>query len=135
MVLKKEEIWERLRTKSVWLFPTNTPIFLAGEEHMNPAILGVNTLSDRFIRYIVMLLFQGDGTAARSANISKLEAAGTYTVKLSDVQVQPASMPQIPNGSMSIEDPFLSIEGNCGLYGQVSGNSLNLTIVWWDDDV
>lgn len=136
MVLKKEELWERIRTKSVWLFPTNTPIFVAGEEHMNPAVLGVNTLNDRFIRYVVMLLFQGDATVAHSANIRKLEAnLVTFTTKFSDIQIQAAQMPQIPNGSFSIEDPFLSVEGNCGLYGQVNANSLNLTIVFWDDDV
>jgi len=136
MVLKKEEIWERIRTKSVWLFPAMTPIFVAGEEHMNPAVLGVNTLSDRFMRYVTMLLFQGDAVVAHSASIQKLEAnLVTYTVKFSDVQIQPAAMPQIPNGGHSIEDPILSIEGNTGLYGQVNGNSVNLTVVYWDDDI
>lgn len=134
MVLKKEEIWERIRCKSVWLFPANTPIFVGGEEHMNPVAIG-NTLKDRFQRYIIMFLFQGDAKVAHSANISKLLASGAFTVKFSDVQVQPAAMPQIPNGGMSIEDPFLSLEANTGLYGQVDGNSLNLTVVYWDDDV
>ena len=136
MVLTKEELWERIRTKSVWLFPANTPIFVAGEEHMNPAVLGINTLSDRFMRYIVMLLFQGDAAVAHSANITKLEAdLATFTMKFSDVQIQAAQMPQIPHGSYHVDDPFLSIEGNTGLYGQVNGNSLNLTVVYWDDDV
>jgi hypothetical protein len=44
-------------------------------------------------------------------------------------------MPQIPLGHHSVEDPILSLEGNTGLYGQVNGNSLNLTVIWWDDDV
>lgn len=137
MVLKKEEIWDRIRTKSVWLFPAMTPIFVAGEEHMYPVALGLgNTLRDQFMRYVTLLLFQGDALVHHSASIQKLEADRvTFTVKFSDVQIAPAAMPQIPNGGHSIEDPILTVEGSTGLYGQVNGNSVNLTIVWWDDDV
>lgn len=136
MVLTKEEIWERIRTKSVWLTPALTPIFLAGEEHMYPVALGVgNRLRDQFMRYVTLFLFQGDAVVHHSGSIQKLEVNNTFTVKISDVQIAPAAMPQIPNGGHSIEDPILSLEGNTGLYGQVNGNSVNLTVIWWDDDV
>jgi hypothetical protein len=132
MVLTKEEIWDRIRIKSVWLMTTRTPIFVAGEEHMAPA---ANTIAERFRRYVVMLLFQGNAIVAQSGCIEKLHEDGTYEVLISDVQIQPAAMPQIPNGGLDITSPFIVLEGGTGLYGHVNGNSINLSIVSWDSDI
>lgn len=133
MVLSKEEIWERIRTKSVWLGIARTPIFVAGEEHMAAA---ADTLRESYMRYIVMLLFQGNGIQAVSGSIEKLEEDGiTYTMKISDVQIQPSAMPQIPAGGLDIESPWMSMEGGAGLYGHVAANSINLTVVYYDDEI
>lgn len=132
MVLTKEEIWERIRVKSVWLTEQRTPLFASTDDHMGGTV-ALPTLTERYIRYIVSLLFQGNAIVAQSGSIEKYEEAGTYTMKWSDIQIAPASMPQIPEGSYSLEDPIISIEGGTNLYGHVNGNSINLTVTYWDD--
>lgn len=132
MVLGKEDLWERIRTKSIWMLMTRTPFFLATEEHMHATI---NMLQERYIRYIVSLHFQGNGISHTSGSIEKLKEDGTYEMKWSDVQIAPAAMPQIPEGSYDIENPIISIEGGTNLFGRVSGNSINLTITYWDNDL
>ena len=134
MVLSKEEIWDRLRMKSVWLMPARTPFFVAGEEHMLAAG-AADTLAEQYMRYIVMLLFQGNAIVAQSANIEQIDEDGNYDMKISDVQIQPAAMPQIPNGGYSITDPIMAIEGGTNLYGRVNGNSINLSIIYWDNEL
>lgn len=131
MVLNKEELWERIRTKSVWLLPSRTPFFDTNDEHMAAGPV----LNEGYMRYIVMLLFQGNAITAQSAAIEKYEEDGTYTMKISDVQIQPAAMPQIPQGAPQIDSPFIGIEGGTNMYGHVNGNSINLSIVYWDNEV
>jgi len=130
-LITKEFIRDRIRTKSVWLMPARTPFFVAGEEHMQAA---VNLLSERIIRYIVSLLFQGNAITNQSGKIEKYKEDGTYEVVWSDVQIAPAAMPQIPEGSYDIEDTILSLEGGTNLYGHVNGNSINVTITYWDNE-
>lgn len=131
-MLTKEEIWDRLRVKSVWITPTRTPFFVAAEAHMHATL---NTLAEQYRRYIIMLLFQGNAITAQSATVEKLEEDGTYTMKFSDIQIQASAMPQIPNGGYSIEDPIMSLEGGTNLYGTVNGNSNNLSIIYWDSEI
>lgn len=131
-MLSKEEIWDRIRCKSVWIFPARTPIWIAAEEHMHPTL---NVLAERMRRYIIMLLFQGNAIVATTASIEHLREDGVYVMKFSDIQIQPSAMPQIPAGGLDIESPFLTIEGGTNLYGQVNGNSINLTVVSWDSDI
>jgi len=140
MILTKGAIRDRIRVKSVWLKTTRTPFFTAEDEHVEnvtdplTATL-VPVLSERYTRYIVSLLFQGNAVAHTSGKVEKYEEDGTYTVKWSDIQIAPAAMPQIPEGSYSIEDPIISLEGGTNLYGHVSGNSINLTITYWDSEI
>jgi len=140
MILRKGEIRERIRVKSVWLMPTRTSFFATTDEHIvsvtDPlTAASVPVLSERYIRYIVSLLFQGNAIQAQSAKIEKYKEDGNYEVKWSDIQIQPAAMPQIPEGSYNIEDPIISLEGGTNLYGHVNGNSINLTITYWDSDI
>lgn len=132
MVLSKEEIWDRIRVKSVWLTDQRTPFFEAAEEHMHATL---DVLVEAYIRYVVCLLFQGNATANQSANVEKILEDGTYVMKWSDIQVAAAAMPQIPQGAYGIEDPIIAFEGGTNLYGQVDGNSINLTITYWDSDI
>jgi hypothetical protein len=131
MVLGKEELWERIRIKSVWLQPVRTPFFTAAEEHM----MAGPVLRENYMRYIVMLLFQGNAVVAQSGNIEKYHEDGTFEVVISDVQIQPAAMPQIPQGAPQIDSPFMSIEGGTNLYGTVNGNSINVSVVYWDNEI
>jgi len=135
VILKKGEIRERLRVKSVWLKTDRTPFFTATEEHMTTDTLGNPALVQRYIRYIVSLLFQGNAIQAQSVKVEKYREDGTYEVKWSDLQIQPAAMPQIPVGAYDIEDPIISLEGGTNLYGKVSGNSINLTVTYWDNEL
>jgi len=134
LILTKQEIRDRIRVKSVWLMPSRTPFFASTDEHMG-GTAATPTLTERYIRYIVSLLFQGNAIKAQSAKIEKYEEDGSYTVKWSDIQIQPSAMPQIPEGSYNIEDPIIVLEGGTNLYGHVNGNSINLTITYWDNDV
>lgn len=134
MVLTKQELWERIQVKSVWLMPTRTPFFSSTDDHMGGTALAP-VLTERFIRYIVCLLFQGNAIVHQSAKVEKYKEDGTYEVKWSDIQVAPAAMPQIPEGSYDIENPIISMEGGTNLYGHVNGNSINLTITYWDNDL
>lgn len=135
MVIGKEEIWDRLQVKSVWLGVARTPFWTATDEHMTSDVLGNPVLVERYMRYVISLLFQGNAIVHQSGKIEKYEEAGTYTVKWSDVQIAPAAMPQIPEGSYSLEDPVIALEGGTNLYGHVNGNSINLTITYWDWNV
>lgn len=136
-MLTKEEIWDRIRVKSVWLMPTRTPFFVAGEEHMK----ATNHLQEQYRRYIVCLLFQGNAITAQSAKLEQLgddadpTLNASFTMKWSDIQIQPSAMPQIPDGAYSITDPIISLEGGTNLYGTVNGNSINATVTYWDSEV
>lgn len=134
MVLSKEELWERIRIKSIWLTTARTPFFADTDEHMG-GTPDVPVLLERYIRYIVMLLFQGNAVAAQSGKIEKYLEAGTFEVLISDVQIQPSAMPQIPQGAPQIDSPFMSMEGGTNLYGNVNGNSINLSVVYWDNEL
>lgn len=132
MVLGKQEIWNRVRVKSVWLGITRTPFWVAGEAHMAAAAA---TLAERITRYVVCMLFQGNAIIGQSGSVEKLEEDGTYTMKWSDIQIAPAAMPQIPEGSFSLTDPIIVLEGGTNLYGHVNGNSINLTVTYWDSEI
>jgi len=120
-MVTKKQIRERLQTDSVWVTTSRTALFA--------------TVAERYIRYVVALLINGDQQQKRSVKIEKLEEDGSYTVKFSDIHVAPADNVQIPEGAYDIEDIILSCEGGTRLYGTVSGNSVNLTVVYWDNDV
>jgi len=140
MVLSKQEIWDRIRVKSVWLYQTRTAFFTDEDEHIDSVTdpitaASVPVVSEEYTRYIISLLFQGNAVQAQSAKIEKYKEDGTYEVKWSDIQIQPAAMPQIPEGAYDIENPIISLEGGSNLYGHVNGNSINLTVTYWDSDV
>jgi len=140
MVLQKEEIWERIRVRSVWILPARTPLFPLNDvtgtpdEHMAGSV-AVPTIVERYMRYIVSLLFQGNAIVHQSMAIEQRDENGVFHMKWSDVQVAPAAMPQIPEGAYDIENPIIALEGGTNLYGHVNGNSINLTITYWDWNV
>lgn len=120
--ISREEIRQRLKTESVTIATTRTPLTDAVEE--------------RKMRYIVLIRLHGDGVASRTVDIEKLEEDGTYTMKFNDVPVAPADVREIPEGGWDIENPILVLEGGTRPYGTVNaGAGLNCTIIYWDSDV
>jgi hypothetical protein len=131
MVLSKEELWERIRIKSLWLMPQRTPFFGATEEHMSAGPV----LTEQYMRYICFLHFEGNAIVAQSAKIEKQKEDLSYEVLFSDIQIQPSAMPEIPAGGYDPENPIIPLEGGTNLYGHVNGNSINVTVIWWDNEI
>jgi hypothetical protein len=130
MTLTKEDIWERLRTDSVWVTGVLTQI--------TPLPAPTNVLARQF-RIIPMIWIPGNGTGQIGVQFLKLEADGvTYTVKFCPIQVaaSPGAI-QIPGGAYDVENPILTLEGGTRLFGQCStaGTSVNVTIEYWDLDI
>lgn len=117
-MLTKEQIRDRLKTVDVWLTTTRTAFF--------------DAVPERKMRYVVALHFNGDGTSSRTVDIEKLEEDGDYTMKFSMIPVSPAKHQEIPEDTYDIESPIMALEGGTRLYGKVSGNSINSTVIYWD---
>ena len=123
MVLQKENIWDRLKTDSVWVTNTRTALFAA--------------VAERQFRYVVGIWVSGNMQVTTTIELEKLEEDATYTIKWSPIPVAPADFRQIPKGSYSIIDPIITFEGGTRFYGKtdVVGMSLNLSLAYWDWDI
>lgn len=123
MVLQKEDIWERLKTESVWVTSARTALFAA--------------VTERQWRYVVGIWISGDLKNTLTVQIEKLEEDATYSMKWSPIPVAPADFRQIPKGSLSITDPIVTCEGGTRLYGKtdLAGSSMNVTVEYWDWDI
>jgi len=134
MVLQKEDIWTRLKTRSTWVHNTRTELFPAG----TPAV------AERQFRYVVGVWISGNMQVTTTVELEKLEedpsdppVDADYTTKWSPIPVAPADFRQIPKGSLSITDPIVTFEGGTSFYGKtdVAGHSLNVTVEYWDWDI
>ncbi|MBW2674818.1 MAG: hypothetical protein JRD89_15630 [Deltaproteobacteria bacterium] len=125
MGLTKQEIRERLQTKSVWVKTDWTAIG--------------DAVSDDEFRYIVAIWINGDMQATRTIEFSKLAKGGSVPGDLSGlwspIPIAPADFKQIPEGSYSLEDPITVLEGGTRLYAKVDGNSVNVTVNYWDTEL
>jgi len=122
MPLTREQIMERLQTDSVNVTTSWTAL--------------TGAVSERKIRYIVGIFIHGDGSATRTVDIAKLEEDGTtYTIKFNQVPVAPTDVRQIPASGYDIENAIFTCEGGTRPYARVSGNSINITIEYWDNDI
>ena len=129
MTLTKEEIWERLRTDSVWVTSALTQI---------TPLPAPTTVPARQFRLIPMIWIPGNGTGQIGVQFLKLEFDGvTYTVKFCPIQVTATGLVQIPEGAYDVENPILTLEGGTRLFGQASlaGTSVNVTVEYWDLDI
>lgn len=129
MVLQKEDIWERLKTASVWVEHSAAGV--------DPPTALFSAIAERQFRYVVGIWISGNMQVTTGLSLYKLEEDDSYTPKFSPIPVAPADFRQIPKGSYSITDPILTFEGDTGLYGKtdVAGMSLNVTVDYWDWDV
>jgi len=127
MVLGKEEIWERLRVESKWI---------TSSDPSNPTDFFASNVAERKFRFIVAIWVPGNLVQLTRIQIFKKKEDGTYDEKWSPIPVAPADFRQIPKG-YSIEDPILGLEGGTNLAASVdiAGNSLNMSVAYWDSDI
>jgi len=125
MSLSKQEIRERLKTVEQWVTTSWTAIG--------------NAVSDDKFRYVIAIWINGDMQATRTIEFAKLAKGGNVPTNLSTlwspIPIAPADFRQIPQGGYSIEDPVTVLEGGTRLYARVDGNSINVTINYWDTGV
>ena len=123
MVLQKEDVWERLKTESVWVTNARTALFAA--------------VAERQFRYVVGIWISGNVQVTTTVEFEKLDEEGDYETKWSPIPVAPADFRQIPKGSYSLVDPIITFEGGTRFYGKtdVVGMSLNVTVDFWDWDI
>jgi len=138
MVLQKEDIWERLKTRSTWVTDSWTPLFAAA-------------VPERQFRFVVGIWISGNMKVTPTVEFGKVEEGATRdetTDKYDDdeivansgwspIPVAPADFRQIPKGSYSTVDPVITFEGGTDFAAEVdiAGMSLNATVVFWDWDV
>lgn len=122
MVLTREQIMERLQTDDVWVTVSRTALTAA--------------VPERKMRYVVGIFLSGDGVSSKTVDIEKLEEdETTYTMKFSMIPVAPADHREIPESGYDIENPIMVLEGGSRPYGKASGNSVNTTIIYWDNEI
>jgi len=125
MGLTKQEIRERLKTIEKWVSTDWTPIG--------------DAVSDDEFRYIVAIWINGDMQATRTIEFSKLAKDGSVPGDLkglwSPIPIPKEDFKQIPKGGYSIEDPVTVLEGGTRLYAKVDGNSVNVTVNYWDSEL
>jgi len=120
--LDKHIIRERMKTVDTWVTPTRT------------AIAGA-AVPESHIRYVVLITLSGDGAGTNYVDIEKLEEDGTtYTMLFSTIPIAPADFRQIPL-NLDIEQSIIELAGGTRLYAKVTGNSVNLTCKYWDDEI
>jgi hypothetical protein len=128
MVLTKEEIWGRLQTDSRWI----TSI-----DRTAPTNFFAAAVAERQFRYIVAIWISGNMNVTTNIEFYKVEEDATLTTKWSPIPVAPADFRQIPEGSYSVEDPVLTLEGGTNVAANVDvrGLSLNVSMTYWDWDI
>jgi len=122
MKLTKQEIRDRLKYEQKWITTSNTNIFASDVDEYK-------------IRYIVKIILTGDQSTTRVAEISKKLEAGSYDTFIPNINVVASEKKEIPEGSYDIEDPITTLEGGTNLAGKVSGNSISMTVIYWDNDI
>jgi hypothetical protein len=122
MKLTKQEIRDRLKYEQKWITTSNTNIFASDVDEYK-------------IRYIVKIILTGDQSTTRVAEISKKLEAGSYDTFIPNINVVASEKKEIPEGSYDIEDPIITLEGGTNLAGKVSGNSISMTVIYWDNDI
>lgn len=122
-MMERRKIMEKLQTYAKAVGTTDTDIFSSN-------------VPEKAIRYIVRIDLIGDGVASRTVDIKKKNEDGTYTTKFPMVPVAPADVRQIPQGSWSVLDPILVLEGGTNLAGKVNaGAGVSLVVTYYDDEV
>lgn len=121
-MVSKDIIRDRLRDVTKWITTAKTDIF-------------TDNVPESKIRYIVKIIINGDQQASRVLNLYKKEEDGTYTPFIVNINVEAPEYKEIPKSSYDIENPIKTLEGGTNFAGDVSGNSIAVTVIYWDNDI
>jgi len=113
------ELREKLESAQKWVTTTETDIFSSN-------------VAESKVRYIVKIIVTGDRQAARALNLYKKEESGSYSSFIENVNVEAPQKVEIPE-IMRLDAPILRLEGGTNLAGKVSGNSLAVTVLYYDE--
>lgn len=112
---------ERLKFAQKWVGTATTDVF--------------ETVPERKFRYVLKVVATGDQVSTRVLDIYKKEEDGTYTPFLVNVNIAAPELKEIPAGPPDFDRPLLALEGGTSLAGKVSGNSISLTVIYYDSEV
>lgn len=129
-MLKKQDIWERLQTRSTWITD-------AAYASLFPDLGAGTYLGEDQMRYVTYIGIAGNRNVTSGVQIRlSREGATSYEYKFSPIPVAPADFVQIPP-SHSIEDPIIVVEGGGDLEAicDMNGLSVNVTVQYWDQHI
>lgn len=119
--LTENEIAERLEWVDKWVTSAGTDVFSAA-------------VDEGRMRRVVQLTLTGDFSVTRSVTIRKKEEDGTFNTMFSMIHVAPSDVRQLPL-NRNIRQPAFMIAGGENLNLLVSGNSIQVTAEYWDDEI
>jgi len=115
---------DRLKLEATWVTAARTELFAGG-----------NVPNTR-LRYIVAIYLKGNLVNTADIQLEKETYDGGFEDQWSRIPVAPADFRQIPEGSYDLEDSVLTLAEGESFHGtMVTGNSLNVTVAYWDNDV
>ena len=116
--ISKEDIREKLKFAQKWITTTTTDIFSSN-------------VPEDTMRYIIKLIITGDQVTTRVVEIKKKKEDGTYVTIIPNITVAATETEEIPKFH-DLESPIITLEGGTNLAGVVSGNSVSVTVIYWD---
>lgn len=121
-MISKDIIRDRLKVKQKWITTSPTNIFN-------------DDVPEGKIRYIVKIVLTGDQQSTRIVDIYKVKEDDTLENWILNITLGAPEYKEIPEGSYDIENPIKVLEGGTNLAAKVSGNSISMTVWYWDNDI
>ena len=112
--------WEKLKHATAWVTTTTTNIFSSD-------------VPNRKIRYILKIIITGDQVTSRVLDLYKVKRDNTTEDFIKNINVAAPAYIEIPQGEYDPRKPILVLEGGTNLAGKVSGNSVSVTVIYYDD--
>jgi len=120
--MDKKLIRQKIRHKQKWIGTTYTKVF-------------DSNVPESKLRYVVKIIITGDQSSTRVLNLYKVKEDGSYEDFIPNINVAAPEYKEIPEGSYDIENPIITLEGGTNLAGMIaSGNTLSITVIYWDND-
>jgi len=95
-----------------------------------------SNVPERKIRYVLKIILTGNGSVSETVTISKKKEDGTYDVFIAGINLAPPEYKEIPQGSIDLENPLLVLEGGTNLAAKTAGgNAVNITVIYYDNDI
>ena len=116
------DVKERIKVAQKWITTSETDVF------------DDNVPESKF-RYVLKVVLTGDQQSTRVAHILKKTETGSYTVLIPNISVPAPGYQEIPEGPLNPDAPIFPLEGGTNLAGKVDGNSISMTVWYFDDEV